>query len=252
MSRSRTADITSVERGKHDKDGRRRCLIEAATQVFAEKGFDAATTRAVAELAGCSEGLIHRYFGGKRGLLIAILNAMGETMYEDRAEQCPAQDTLEAEIEQLMLWPLERYWEQRDFMRVSVSQSVIDPDVGLAVRDRLNGVHVAFMTDRLKWHQEARRIRADADVAAIALSISGLNISLGFLAQVTFEMDRAETRRRAREMAGVITRGLAPDAVAGSPVTIAVARRRAVAPERERRRGGRPESKIRVEATDKA
>lgn len=235
--------IASVERGKHDKGGRQRCLIEAATQVFAEKGFDAATTREVAERAGCSEGLIHRYFGGKRGLLIAILNATGETLYEDRAERCPAQDSVEAEVEQLLVWPLQRYWERRDFMRVAVSQSVIDSAVGVAVRDGLNSVHVAFMSDRLGSHQRAGRIRSDVDVADVAFGISGLNIALGFLAQVTFEMDRADTRRRAMEMARIISRGLAPNALDATSATIARAGRRAVGTERKRRGPGKTSAK---------
>jgi AcrR family transcriptional regulator len=64
-SRTRTAP---PHPGKRDKEKRQRSLIDAANAVFAEHGYDAATTRAVAERAGCSEGLIHRYFGGKRGL----------------------------------------------------------------------------------------------------------------------------------------------------------------------------------------
>jgi AcrR family transcriptional regulator len=47
-----TPNLDTVERGKHHKDQRQRCLIEAATQVFARKGYDAATTREVSERAG--------------------------------------------------------------------------------------------------------------------------------------------------------------------------------------------------------
>ncbi len=182
--------------------------MEAANQVFAEKGYDAATTREVAERANCSEGLIHRYFGGKRGLLVAILERKGaEPDRHARGEPARAVDA-DAEIEQMMLSALETYWDQRDFLRVCVSQSAVDPEVGRVIGERLNGARVAFIAERLRQHQAAGRIRPEADVSAIALSVSGMNIAMGFFAQVAFAMDRKRLRQCARETARVLVDGL--------------------------------------------
>ena len=206
------SEITSVQRGKHDKDGRQTCLIEAGTEVFAEKGYDAATTREVAERAGCSEGLIHRYFGSKRGLLIAILDQKAETIMEDRARGVPIRESLDEEIEQLLLWPMQQYWEKRAFMRVAVSQAAIDADVGHTIGDRVNQAHVTFMTERLRAHQAAGTVRADIDAGAIAMAISAMNFAMGFFAQVAFDMDRGEVEQQMRETARVLARGLAATA----------------------------------------
>jgi AcrR family transcriptional regulator len=51
--------------------------MAAATEVFAERGFEAATTKLVAQRAGYSEALIQNYFGGKEGPLLAVLKAEG-------------------------------------------------------------------------------------------------------------------------------------------------------------------------------
>jgi len=203
------AAICALERGKHGKQSRQRALIDAATQVFAEKGYDCATTREVAERSGCSEGLIHRYFGGKRGLLIAIVGSRADDLAGESAAEMPPRQTLAEDVEQLLLWPLDAFWERRDFLRVCVSQAVIDADVGRMIGDRLNGARVRFITERLRMHQAAGRIRPDVDVAAIALSISGLNIAVGFFGQVVFEIERADARQIARETACVITAGMA-------------------------------------------
>ena len=40
-----------------------------------ERFLIATTTRAIAARAGCSEGLIQNYFGGKEGLLMAVMHA---------------------------------------------------------------------------------------------------------------------------------------------------------------------------------
>ena len=56
-----------------DRAGKKQALIVAALKLFASKGFDATTTREIAASAGCAEGLIHRYFNGKAGLLPALM-----------------------------------------------------------------------------------------------------------------------------------------------------------------------------------
>ena len=58
---------------------RREQIIDAATRVFAEKGFRRATTREVARAAGVSEGTIYNYFEDKDALLLAILDRLNAT-----------------------------------------------------------------------------------------------------------------------------------------------------------------------------
>src|SRR2546428_5295909 len=94
-----------------DKQQRRVALIDAANAVFAERGFDCATTREIAERAGCAEGLIHRYFSGKRGLLLAILESKAEHVVEDFGAALPDRDTVFGEIWQLLQWYLNVLWE---------------------------------------------------------------------------------------------------------------------------------------------
>jgi AcrR family transcriptional regulator len=52
---------------------RRDQILDAATAVFAEKGFHRATTREIAQAAGVAEGTIYNYFAGKDDLLIALM-----------------------------------------------------------------------------------------------------------------------------------------------------------------------------------
>jgi AcrR family transcriptional regulator len=54
-------------------EARRNQILEAAAQVFAEKGFHRATTREIAGAAGISEGTIYNYFDNKESLLIGIM-----------------------------------------------------------------------------------------------------------------------------------------------------------------------------------
>lgn len=48
-------------------------IIEAAIELISEKGYKAATTKAISELAEVNEVTLFRHFGNKRGLLKAIV-----------------------------------------------------------------------------------------------------------------------------------------------------------------------------------
>lgn len=49
-------------------DATRRALLDAATALFAEQGYDRTTVRAIAERAGVNQALLFRYFGNKEAV----------------------------------------------------------------------------------------------------------------------------------------------------------------------------------------
>jgi TetR/AcrR family transcriptional regulator, cholesterol catabolism regulator len=53
-------------------EDRREQIIDAAVQIFSEKGFERATNKDVAQAAGITPGLIYHYFASKEDLLKAI------------------------------------------------------------------------------------------------------------------------------------------------------------------------------------
>jgi AcrR family transcriptional regulator len=197
-----------IERGKRDKAQRQRSLLDAATAVFAERGYDCATTREIAERAGCAEGLIHRYFNGKRGLLLAALEARGGQVQEAFAASLPDRSTVEEEIKQVLLWHLDNMWERRDFMRVAVSQAAIDSEVGRTINEGAHNERVRLTKAKLRRHQREGRVRPGVDLEAIAQAITGLGFALGFSFQVSLGQDRRLARRIAIEAAAEISRGI--------------------------------------------
>ena len=77
--------IHNMARKKHDPiqdllaQARHTQILDAATQVFAEKGFHRATIRDVARVAGVADGTIYNYFENKTALLLGLLNRINET-----------------------------------------------------------------------------------------------------------------------------------------------------------------------------
>jgi AcrR family transcriptional regulator len=65
-------------------DARRNQILDAATEVFAAKGFHGATIRQIAQAAGIADGTIYIYFKTKTELLLGILDRINES--EQRAD----------------------------------------------------------------------------------------------------------------------------------------------------------------------
>ncbi|MFN4241995.1 MAG: TetR/AcrR family transcriptional regulator [Tepidisphaerales bacterium] len=68
--------------GRLKAEQRRTQLMEVATRLFAERGFDATTTAAIAAAAGVSEPILYRHFRSKRALFAAIVSEVTRTTQE--------------------------------------------------------------------------------------------------------------------------------------------------------------------------
>jgi AcrR family transcriptional regulator len=55
---------------------RRQSILEAAMKVFAQRGYAAATIRAIAREANIAQGTIYLYFSSKRDILLALYRSM--------------------------------------------------------------------------------------------------------------------------------------------------------------------------------
>lgn len=69
------AAINTGPRRRRNAADSRRALLEAARELFAERGFDRSTTRDIGERAGLDPTLITRYFGSKAALYVAAVRS---------------------------------------------------------------------------------------------------------------------------------------------------------------------------------
>lgn len=76
-------------------------LIRAAEQLFAEHGFNGATTRMIAQKADVNIALINRYFDGKEGLFLRIIKDRSHLHINEFANS-PVQKTLTDECKQFL------------------------------------------------------------------------------------------------------------------------------------------------------
>ena len=55
-----------------DKTDKRQLILDVAEKLFAELGYDGASTRLIAKEASVNMAMLNYYFGGKEGLFIAV------------------------------------------------------------------------------------------------------------------------------------------------------------------------------------
>ena len=60
---------------ERNKTAKQERILEAATRLFAEKGYEAVTTAEIAEAAEVGVGTLFRYAGSKAELLVAVMNS---------------------------------------------------------------------------------------------------------------------------------------------------------------------------------
>jgi AcrR family transcriptional regulator len=160
-------------RRERAKAERRERLKAAALEVFAEKGYQAATTREIALRAGIGAGTLFRYAEQKRDLLLMIVNDDLDAI----DKRCLARIDREAPlVEQLLelFAPRFRYWSAHlDLAREALHETVLARAGGAASKEarryleRRNGL-LAIITDIVRRQQAAGTIdpHLDANLAA--------------------------------------------------------------------------------------
>ena len=197
--------------------GAREQILEAADRLFGEEGFDATTTREIAELSQVNKALIHYHFKSKEALFEAVLDRYYERLNAtlmaalavgERASD-PIVRTVEVYVDFLS--------QNRNFSRIVQRESAGGRHIG-RIRDHLEGM---FKTGIDLLHEAYPKTRA-GDMAAHHLLVSfyGMIVSWFTYSEVLGRLrgedplaDEELKRRKAhlRRLTEVILKEIAPE-----------------------------------------
>lgn len=198
----------AVEPGRHDKEGRKQALVDAALRTFAGRGYEAATTREIADMAGCSEGLIHRYFGGKRGLLWAALAAKHEDTALRLGDVAQTATTAAEAIEGILLQFVEMFSVREQLFRVVMSRCMVDSEEGVEYGEMIREKQAGALVDYFEPLVERGIFRSDVDIEALSEAVRDVAFMLGFMQLVVFGTDREAVEAKARAVARILASGV--------------------------------------------
>ncbi len=164
-----------------DKEKR---ILEAAVNVFSQKGFSAATTSEIAKQAGVAEGTIFRYFKTKkdilRGILIHMINIFSRKMVIDNVEKMflnPGDKDIRTLFREFVKDRLKLVDSIFPMVRVVLGEAMYHEDVREAIYKNIIVKAVEIFTAFQKKMAEKGILREDVEPEAIIRSIMG-NIAI--------------------------------------------------------------------------
>jgi AcrR family transcriptional regulator len=96
------------ERGPEEaRADRRRRILTAALKEFTSRGYEAASTNAIAEAAGVAKGLLFHHFGNKEALFVAVFDDVVERTVNAMFE--PGRELPSDLFERLHAWAIRKF-----------------------------------------------------------------------------------------------------------------------------------------------
>ena len=194
----------------------RHRLVEAAIALAHERGFQAIGVRQIASAAGVTPGMIAYYFGGKRGLYEAMIDATYQRLLERMraALERPAADgdpiarLVDLQISTLADTP---------WLPPLLAREVLASESPLRefMAERLAKGPGVLIPQLLRREMEAGRIRDDLDPLLLMLSILGLGMVPYLMYPVAgpalgYQLDESFRDRMIAHVRALLARGLAP------------------------------------------
>jgi TetR/AcrR family transcriptional regulator, regulator of cefoperazone and chloramphenicol sensitivity len=186
---------------------REESLVAAAGRLFAKRGYEATTTREIASEAGCAEGLIHRYFNGKEGLLLALIRSHTSREFFDMNRRLRLASSLEEEVVQLVEFEVQRMWDDREFLRVLIPRAHLDSHLGPVLKRIGPSRRAETISQRLKAACRGKEISGQ-DLEVVSHFIGIMGFIFGYMRPVILGDDRAKARELATATAKMLVRGL--------------------------------------------
>ncbi len=141
----------------------RRALLDAASRLFADKGYHATTVPDIVEAAGVGHGTFYEYFGNRRDILLALVKHSAEDPARvPRLKSQHLPERIRAEI----FWYLSDHVDNLTISKVWHEASNFDAEVAtMRRRERARRI------DRVRKGIVAANARSDIDPAIAAAAL---------------------------------------------------------------------------------
>ncbi len=118
--------------------GTQQRLVDAAVAVLRARGYKGATSRAIAEEAGCNQALVFYHHGSLNDLLLAALDASNQEALERYRTRLVEVDSVSDVLSVLQeLYPVDQATGHISLLAEMVAGGVVDPDLGTEVGMRV-------------------------------------------------------------------------------------------------------------------
>ena len=198
-------DIDALQR--QILEARRALIVDAATRVFADKGFHRATIKDIAHAAGIADGTIYNYFANKEALLSAILDRLAQ---QDTTPEANVQTDLRAFMAVYLRQRIALLWPNYEVFKAVLPELLVNQDLrdlyyqqillpGMQQAEQFFGAQI-----------DAGKLRR-LDVAIVARAISGMIFGLFLFEMLGDEHLQIAWEDAPEMLASLLIDGLKPE-----------------------------------------
>ncbi|MEM7126811.1 MAG: TetR/AcrR family transcriptional regulator [Chloroflexota bacterium] len=174
---------------------RKQQIIDSASRLIAQKGFEGLRTREIAEQVGINHATVHYHFADKEKLIEAVLQSVTEKIYQSDIEAPVSKNASATEklatIFRNNLLQRQQYPERFTVLRELGMRANRDPRIE-RILSRLDEDLYAKMRAVLDSGVQSRDFRADLDTEQMAVMLITL------LRGVKFQLDQEDINRYMR------------------------------------------------------
>jgi len=201
---------------KRDRKAREAALLGAAARLFARKGYENTRTLEIAREAGVNEALINRYFGGKEGLLMSVLQGEGAGEYLRISGLDPAEPDLRVALRKFFEEGRRVVEERESFMRIAMSRSLFQPELAVAVREKIIDRQMELLKQGL---QDRLGGVSTEQVEACAMLVGAVSHTFNFIVRKVHHMPDEKIERVFDLLTEVLSLRFDPKTVSSSPAS---------------------------------
>jgi AcrR family transcriptional regulator len=203
--------INAPTRRERQNAARIEQILDAAIQLFSEKGFHRTTTRDIAELADVAEGTLYNYFANKDDLLFGIMQRLTRSMTFEalHTEALPSADVRAHFVTMLQTYRDFQY-QNAETLQALLSEILANTELRQRYYAQLVEPSIVALENDPEKHARMGQIQV-TDIPATARVLTSIFIGLFFLEVLGDPMAHAN---REKIEAAIITLGydgLAPD-----------------------------------------
>jgi AcrR family transcriptional regulator len=189
---------------------RRTQILDAATRVFASKGFNRATIRDVAQDAGVADGTIYNYFANKTDLLFGLLDRLNDTERRPASLALAAEASFADYFRAYVRERVEALWSNADLFRAVLPELLANPKLRSRYYDEVIAPTMALGEGALQALAAEGRMRG-SDASLTTRMLAGSLLGLMVLQLLGDQMLAARWQEIPDALADLLLPGLIPD-----------------------------------------
>lgn len=165
--------MTSTTARRRDRAAREREMLDAAEEIFGERGYAGTSMDEIAARVGVSKPLVYQYYGSKDGLFVACLSRLRARLLESVSsvvfEAPDAEQALYAGLTQWFRFLDEhpRAWS------VMIDEGMLTAGPAAEAADQVRADFVGLIASMVRLNLPADRETTDDEIQVIAQSLSG-------------------------------------------------------------------------------